>query len=102
MSAIEVLIPIGRRLFRELGQRRTLKCSRRPLERWQPPRREVMPQRLCSLNSAAFIQEVLVPAGTRLQRSRALSAFGQKGRREQFRLLEDIPLDAFGTGVPFP
>ena len=33
-------------------------------------------------NTAEFIQRVLVPAGTRLQRSRALPAFGRRGGKE--------------------
>jgi hypothetical protein len=53
-------------------------------------------------NEAAFIQEVLVPAGTRLQRSRAFSAFGRRGGAEQFELLDRIPTQNFGSGVPFP
>src|SRR3972149_4382399 len=56
---------------------------------------------LPSGNEAEFIQEVLVPAGTRLQRSRALSAFGRRGGREQFELLNKIPDENFGPGVPF-
>jgi len=52
-------------------------------------------------NTADFIQRVTVPAGTRLQRSRALPAFGRRGGREQFELLEEIPNGNFGTGVPF-
>jgi len=52
-------------------------------------------------NSADFIQQVLVPAGTRLQRSRALPAFGRRGGKEQFQLLDEIPNGNFGPGVPF-
>jgi RHS repeat-associated protein len=52
-------------------------------------------------NEAQFIQEVLVPAGTRLQRSRALPAFGRRGGMEQFELLDLIPEESFGPGVPF-
>jgi len=51
-------------------------------------------------NTASFIQKVVVPAGTRLQRSRALPAFGRRGGGERFRLLEEIPAQNFGTGVP--
>jgi hypothetical protein len=43
--------------------------------------------------------EVLVPAGTRLQRSRALPAFGARGGGEQFEILDRIPDDNFGIGV---
>ena len=52
-------------------------------------------------NSATYVQEVLVPAGTRIQRSRALSAFGRRGGGEQFELLEHIPTENFGPGVLF-
>ncbi len=52
-------------------------------------------------NNAEFIQEVLVPSGTRLQRSRALPAFGHQGGREQFELLDIIPEDSFRNGIPF-
>lgn len=52
-------------------------------------------------NQADFIQRVVVPAGTRLQRSRALAAFGHRGGMEQFELLQRIPSTAFGPGVPF-
>ena len=53
-------------------------------------------------NQATFVQEVIVPAGTRLQRSRALPAFGRRGGAEQFELLEHIPVENFGAGVPLP
>jgi RHS repeat-associated protein len=53
-------------------------------------------------NTASFVQEVLVPAGTRLQRSRALPAFGRRGGAEQFQLLEEIPNFSFGPGVRLP
>lgn len=55
------------------------------------------------LNPSEFIQEVIVPAGTRLQRSRALPVpeFGRfRGGAEQFELLERIPTGNFGPGVP--
>lgn len=52
-------------------------------------------------NTAQYIQEVLVPAGTRLQRSRVLPAFGRRGGLEQFELLLKIPNENFGAGVPF-
>lgn len=50
-------------------------------------------------NKAEFLQKVIVPAGTRVQRSRALSAFGQRGGLEQFQLLDKIPAKNFGPGV---
>jgi hypothetical protein len=50
-------------------------------------------------NTAEFIQEVLVPAGTRLQRSRALPAFEKRGAMEQFQILEkDITKLKFSIG----
>ena len=52
-------------------------------------------------NNADFIQQVLVPTGTRLQRSRALPAFGRRGGKERFQLLDKIPNENFGPGVPF-
>lgn len=53
-------------------------------------------------NEATFIPRVVVPAGTRLQRSRALPAFGRRGGAEQFELLERIPASSFGPAVPLP
>lgn len=50
-------------------------------------------------NQATFVQEVIVPAGTWLQRSRALPAFGRRGGAEQFELLEHIPIGNFGPIV---
>ena len=52
-------------------------------------------------NTAEFIQKVAVPAGTRLQRSRALPAFGRRGGKEQFQLLDNISNESFGPGEPF-
>ncbi len=55
-------------------------------------------------NKARFIQRVLVPAGTRLQRSRALPVIKWRrdhGGGEQFQLLEQIPKENFGPGVRF-
>ena len=69
-----------------------------------PPKGSAWAQEALALpaeNTALFIQEVLVPAGTQLQRSRALPAFGRGGRAEQFKLLEHIPSGDFGAGVPF-
>lgn len=56
-------------------------------------------------NQADFIQRVFVPAGTQLQRSRALpiEPWGRlRGGGEQFHLLERIPADNFGPGAPLP
>jgi len=47
-------------------------------------------------NQATYIQEVIVPAGTRLQRSRALPNFGGRGGGEQFQLLDQLPFKNFG------
>jgi hypothetical protein len=52
-------------------------------------------------NNADYIQRVFVPAETGLQRSRALPVFGHRGGGEQFRLLQHLPDDNFGPGVPF-
>jgi hypothetical protein len=52
-------------------------------------------------NTADLIQDVLVPAGTRLQSSIAGAAFSQPGGLLQFELLDDIPVKNFGPGVPF-
>lgn len=54
------------------------------------------------VNRADLVQEVLVPAGTRLRRSRASGGtFGGRGGAEQFELLNKIPEKNFGPGVPF-
>lgn len=57
---------------------------------------------LPSQSTATFIQEVLVPAGTRLERSRALPLFGRRGGAEQFELLDQIPKESFSNGVKLP
>jgi hypothetical protein len=56
-------------------------------------------------NSAAFVQEVKVPHGTLLERSRAtpVPEWGRKrGGAEQFKLLEAIPDSNFGSGKILP
>ena len=53
---------------------------------------------LPSSNLANLVQEVNVPAGTRLQRSRTLPAFGRRGGGEQFELLDKLSSSAFGIG----
>jgi RHS repeat-associated protein len=56
-------------------------------------------------NKASFVQEVLVPAGTKLQRSRAAPIpewARMRGGAEQFKLLDEIPVKSFGPGVPLP
>ncbi|HOX03243.1 MAG TPA: hypothetical protein P5555_13320 [Candidatus Paceibacterota bacterium] len=73
-----------------------------------PPRSSAWAQEALSLppgNTAEYIQEVLVPAGARLQRSRALPVRGwgrSRGGAEQFQLLEHIPVQNFGPGRPLP
>jgi RHS repeat-associated protein len=53
-------------------------------------------------NTAQYLSEVLVPAGTRYQIGTAASAFGQPGGATQVLLLQDIPIINFSPGVPFP
>ena len=73
-----------------------------------PPRSSAWAREALSLppgNNADFIQRVFVPAGTQLQRSRALPVprWGRvHGGGEQFHLLEQIPIENFGPGVPLP
>jgi hypothetical protein len=52
-------------------------------------------------NTAEFIQEVTVPAGTRLQSSIVREAFDQPGGLLQFELMVRLPAKNFGEGVPF-
>ena len=52
-------------------------------------------------NREDLIQEVRVPAGTRLQRSIASEAFDQPGVPLQFELLDLIDPKNFGVGKPF-
>ncbi|MGQ1911816.1 hypothetical protein ACT3CE_18835, partial [Marinifilum sp. RC60d5] len=51
-------------------------------------------------NRASFIQEVIVPEGVTLQRSRTLGAFGKRGGLEQFQILNFEPRIKFLQGVP--
>ncbi len=51
-------------------------------------------------SAAAYVSEVIVPAGTTIQVGTAGEAFGQAGGWSQVRLLNEIPLSSFGTGVP--
>lgn len=73
-----------------------------------PPKSSAWAQEALSLppgNKATMIQEVLVPAGTRLERSRATSVpeWGRnRGGAEQFKLLDEIPRSNFGAGKPLP
>ena len=56
-------------------------------------------------NKATHVQEVLVPRGTLLERSRASQVpdWGRlRGGAEQFKLLETIPESNFGPGSPLP
>ena len=59
---------------------------------------------LPSQNTANFIQQVMIPSGTRLLRSRTtpVPQWGRfRGGVEQFQLLDRIPMKNFGKGVPF-
>ena len=73
-----------------------------------PPRSSAWAQEALALppnNSATFIQDVLVPNGTMLERSRAIPVpdWGRfRGGAEQFKLLEEIPRQNFGPGRPLP
>ena len=73
-----------------------------------PPRSSAWAQEALALpraNTATSIQEVLVPAGTNLQRSRAIPQpdWGRfRGGAEQFELLDRIPTANFGPGSPLP
>ncbi len=51
-------------------------------------------------NSAQWVSQVTVPAGTRIQIGAAGSAFGQPGGASQILLLDRIPAANFGPGVP--
>ncbi|HAK59543.1 MAG TPA: hypothetical protein DCO77_04060, partial [Nitrospiraceae bacterium] len=73
-----------------------------------PPKSRRFAQEALSLpphNKAELIQEVVVPAGTRLRRSRAapMPEWGRKrGGAEQFELLDRIPMTNFGPGRKLP
>ena len=73
-----------------------------------PPKSSAWAQEALALppgNKATMIQEVLVPNGTLLERSRAIPmpAWGRmRGGAEQFKLLDQIPMKNFGPGVPLP
>jgi RHS repeat-associated protein len=69
-----------------------------------PPRNSAFAQEALALppiNDASMIQRVFVPAGTRLQRSRALPQFGRRGGGEQFQLLDELPRSSFGPRTNF-
>ncbi len=51
-------------------------------------------------NSAGFISEVNIPGGTQIQFGTAAPAFGQAGGGIQIQLLQRIPLENFGPGIP--
>jgi hypothetical protein len=73
-----------------------------------PPKSSAWAQEALALppgNKATMSQEVLVPNGTLLERSRAIPmpAWGRmRGGAEQFKLLDQIPMKNFGPGVPLP
>ncbi|HKV40042.1 MAG TPA: RHS repeat-associated core domain-containing protein [Blastocatellia bacterium] len=51
-------------------------------------------------NTASYVQEVVIPAGTRIQVGIANGAFGQTGGGIQIQLLDTIPSENFGTPTP--
>jgi RHS repeat-associated protein len=51
-------------------------------------------------NSAQWVSEIAVPAGTRLQIGTAAEVFGQPGGAPQVLLLDWIPQSCFGPGIP--
>lgn len=51
-------------------------------------------------NTAQYVSEVTVPAGTRYQIGTAAPAFGQAGGATQVQLLDRIPAQNFGPAVP--
>ena len=56
-------------------------------------------------NKATHVQEVRVPRGTLVERSRAsrMPEWGRtRGGAEQYKLLETIPESSFGPGSPLP
>ena len=71
-----------------------------------PPRSRAWAREALSLppaNKATYVQEVRVPAGTRMERSRAtpVPEWGRtRGGAEQFELLDEIPPSSFGDGLP--
>jgi len=73
-----------------------------------PPRSSAFAREALALppgNQATFVQEVLVPNGTPLVRSRALPQPDwrrARGGAEQFELLQHIPTSNFGPGRPLP
>ena len=76
-----------------------------------PPRSSAFAQEALALprsNTANFIQEVNVPAGTSLRRSRAAPIQAddifpnRRGGAEQFELLNRIDPSNFGPGRPLP
>lgn len=73
-----------------------------------PPRSSAWAQEALALppaNKATMIQEVLVPNGTLLERSRAIPMpeWGRmSGGAEQFKLLDEIPVRNFGSGRALP
>jgi hypothetical protein len=72
-----------------------------------PPKSRVLAKEGLALppsNKATYVQEVHVPAGTRLQRSRALpvSSWDKRGGMEQFYLTEELPKTNFKEGKFLP
>ena len=70
----------------------------------QSPSQAISSLALPPENSATLLQEVVVPAGPRLQSSIATDTFGQPGGALQFEILPQsprIPDENFRPGVPF-
>ena len=53
-------------------------------------------------NTAQYVSKVQIPAGTQIQWGKAARAFGQPGGATQIQLLEDIPAENYGPGLPLP
>jgi RHS repeat-associated protein len=72
----------------------------------RPPKNSEFAQETLSLppgNKAEYVQEVRVPAGTRMERSRASPVpewNRHRGGGEQFEILDEIPPGNFGQGQP--
>ena len=96
--------PVGSaRFFAEVEA--SLGRDPRKAKRGRKPRTDKELSALSPQFQAAFIQEVLVPDGTSLLRSRALPqpAWGRvRGGAEQFELEQHIPTNNFGPGRPLP
>jgi hypothetical protein len=52
-------------------------------------------------NTAENLSTVYMPEGTQIQSGNAAKAFGRPGGGEQIQLLQEIPEEWFGPGMPF-